>query len=163
MNPARLKVGLIGYGYAGRTFHAPLIAATEGLTVATVAVRGGQAAPAAPAPPRVATATVVRTNLVTTALTGGTLGYAPARPVLNLVTGIYTWLPLGLRVVHKVEAVVRQEMNRAGAIELSMPVVQPAELWQESGRWDKYGAQLLRFTQTVMTSASSCRISRLCE
>ena len=62
--------------------------------VAVVAVRGGQAAPAAaPAPPRVATATVVRTNLVSTALTGGTLGYAAARPVVNLVTGIYTWLP----------------------------------------------------------------------
>jgi peptidoglycan hydrolase-like protein with peptidoglycan-binding domain len=61
--------------------------------VAVVAVRGGQAAPAAPAPPPVATATVVRTNLVTTALTGGTLGYAAARPVVNLVAGIYTWLP----------------------------------------------------------------------
>ena len=62
--------------------------------VAAVAVLGGQAAPAAaPAPPRVATATVVRTNLVSTALTGGTLGYAAARPVVNLVTGIYTWLP----------------------------------------------------------------------
>ena len=58
-----------------------------------MAVRGGQAAPAAPAPPRLATATVVRTNLVTTALTGGTLGYAAARPVVNLVAGIYTWLP----------------------------------------------------------------------
>ena len=61
--------------------------------VAVVAVRGGQAAPATPAPPRLATATVVRTNLVTTALTGGTLGYAAARPVVNLVAGIYTWLP----------------------------------------------------------------------
>jgi peptidoglycan hydrolase-like protein with peptidoglycan-binding domain len=60
--------------------------------VATVAVRGGQAAPAAPAPPRLATAAVVRTNLVTTALTGGTLGYAAARPVVNMTTGIYTWL-----------------------------------------------------------------------
>src|SRR5436853_5261952 len=59
--------------------------------------------------------------------------------------GIYTWLPLGVRVLHKVEAVVRQEMNRAGAIELSMPVVQPAELWQESGRWQAYGPELLRF------------------
>ncbi len=61
--------------------------------VATVAVRGGQAAPAAPAPPRLATAAVVRTNLVTTALTGGTLGYAAARPVVNMAAGIYTWLP----------------------------------------------------------------------
>jgi peptidoglycan hydrolase-like protein with peptidoglycan-binding domain len=61
--------------------------------VTAVAVRGGQAAPAAPAPPALGTATVVRTNLVTTALTGGTLGYAPARPVVNLTAGIYTWLP----------------------------------------------------------------------
>src|SRR5205085_5085122 len=58
---------------------------------------------------------------------------------------VYTWLPLGLRVVRKVEAIVREEMNRAGAIELSMPVVQPAELWQESGRWQAYGPELLRF------------------
>ena len=70
-----------------------LAAAALAGAVAAVAVRGGQAAPAAPAPPQLATATVVRTNLVTTALTGGTLGYAPARPVVNLVTGIYTWLP----------------------------------------------------------------------
>src|SRR5947209_20463338 len=65
--------------------------------------------------------------------------------IRRLSAGIYTWLPLGLRVLHKVEAVVRQEMNRAGAIELSMPVVQPAELWQESGRWQAYGPELLRF------------------
>jgi peptidoglycan hydrolase-like protein with peptidoglycan-binding domain len=72
---------------------ASLAAAAVAGAVAAVAVRGGPAASAAPAPPRVATATVVRTNLVTTALTGGTLGYAAARPVVNLVTGIYTWLP----------------------------------------------------------------------
>jgi peptidoglycan hydrolase-like protein with peptidoglycan-binding domain len=72
---------------------ASLAAAAVAGAVATVAVRGGPAASAAPAPPRVATTTVVRTNLVSTALTGGTLGYAAARPVLNLVTGIYTWLP----------------------------------------------------------------------
>jgi peptidoglycan hydrolase-like protein with peptidoglycan-binding domain len=71
---------------------ASLAAAAVAGAVAAVAVRGGQTASAAPPPP-VATTTVVRTNLVTTALTGGTLGYAPARPVLNLVTGIYTWLP----------------------------------------------------------------------
>src|SRR5882672_9370230 len=59
-------------------------------------------------------------------------------------SGIYTWMPLGLRVVRKVEAIVREEMNRAGAIELFMPTVQPAELWQESGRWRKYGPELLR-------------------
>ncbi len=61
-----------------------------------------------------------------------------------LAAGIYTWLPLGLRVLRKVETIVREEMNRAGAIELLMPVVQPAELWQETGRWDKYGPELLR-------------------
>jgi len=64
--------------------------------------------------------------------------------IKRLAAGIYTWMPLGLRVLRKVEAIVREEMNRAGAIELLMPVVQPAELWQESGRWDKYGPDLLR-------------------
>jgi prolyl-tRNA synthetase len=58
--------------------------------------------------------------------------------------GIYSWMPLGLRVLRKVEAIVREEMNRAGALELFMPSVQPAELWQESGRWQKYGPELLR-------------------
>ncbi len=65
--------------------------------------------------------------------------------IRRLAGGVYTWMPLGLRVVRKVEAIVREEMNRAGAIELSMPVVQPAELWQESGRWQAYGPELLRF------------------
>ena len=65
--------------------------------------------------------------------------------IRRLAGGIYTWMPLGLRIVRKVEAIVREEMDRAGAIELSMPVVQPAELWQESGRWEKYGPELLRF------------------
>jgi prolyl-tRNA synthetase len=65
--------------------------------------------------------------------------------IRRLAAGIYTWLPLGLRALRKVEAVVREEMNRAGAIELAMPVVQPAELWQESGRWQAYGPELLRF------------------
>ncbi|MGC2519018.1 MAG: proline--tRNA ligase [Burkholderiales bacterium] len=64
--------------------------------------------------------------------------------IRRLAGGIYTWMPLGLRVVRKVEAIVREEMNRAGAIELFMPAVQPAELWQESGRWQKYGPELLR-------------------
>ena len=64
--------------------------------------------------------------------------------IRRLAGGIYTWLPLGLRVVRKVEAIVREEMNRAGAIEVFMPAVQPAELWQESGRWQKYGPELLR-------------------
>ena len=58
--------------------------------------------------------------------------------------GVYSWLPLGLRVLRKVEAVIREEMNRAGALELLMPAVQPAELWQESGRWEQYGPELLR-------------------
>ncbi|MFZ4535064.1 proline--tRNA ligase [Propionivibrio sp.] len=64
--------------------------------------------------------------------------------VKRLAGGIYTWMPVGLRVLRKVENIVRQEMDRAGAIELSMPAVQPAELWQESGRWEKYGPELLR-------------------
>jgi len=64
--------------------------------------------------------------------------------IKRVAAGVYTWMPLGLRVLRKVEAVVREEMNRAGAIELLMPVIQPAELWQESGRWDKYGPDLLR-------------------
>ncbi|MDK4624940.1 proline--tRNA ligase [Kingella kingae] len=61
-------------------------------------------------------------------------------------SGLYTWMPMGLRVLRKVEAIVREEMNRAGAIELLMPVVQPADLWKESGRWDFYGDELLRIT-----------------
>jgi len=65
--------------------------------------------------------------------------------IRRLAAGIYTWMPAGLRVVRKIEAIVREEMNRAGATELSMPVVQPAELWQESGRWGAYGPELLRF------------------
>ena len=65
--------------------------------------------------------------------------------IRKLAAGIYSWMPMGLRSLRKVEAIVREEMNRAGAIELSMPVVQPAELWQETGRWDKMGEELLRF------------------
>jgi len=65
--------------------------------------------------------------------------------IRRLAGGIYTWMPLGLRVLRKVEAVIREEMNRAGALELSMPMVQPAELWHESGRWKTYGPELLRF------------------
>src|SRR3954463_16527219 len=65
--------------------------------------------------------------------------------IRRLSAGIYTWLPLGLRIVRKVERIVREEMNRAGALELIMPVVQPGELWQESGRWQAYGPELLRF------------------
>jgi len=64
--------------------------------------------------------------------------------IRRLAGGIYTWMPLGLRVVRKVETIIRQEMDRAGALELFMPAVQPGELWQESGRWQKYGPELLR-------------------
>ena len=64
--------------------------------------------------------------------------------IRQAAAGIYTWLPIGLRVLHKVEAIVHEEMQRAGAQEVLMPGVQPAELWQESGRWDEYGPELLR-------------------
>ena len=64
--------------------------------------------------------------------------------IKKLGTGIYSYMPMGLRVIRKVDAIVREEMNRAGAVELTMPVVQPAELWQETGRFDKMGAELLR-------------------
>jgi prolyl-tRNA synthetase len=64
--------------------------------------------------------------------------------IKRLGSGIYTYMPLGLRVIRKVEAIIREEMNNAGAIELLMPLVQPAELWQETGRWDKMGPELLR-------------------
>jgi len=64
--------------------------------------------------------------------------------IRKLATGLYTWLPLGLRVLRKVERIIREEMENAGAQEVLMPVVQPAELWEESGRWEQYGAELLR-------------------
>ncbi|HDZ09129.1 proline--tRNA ligase [Pseudohongiella sp.] len=65
--------------------------------------------------------------------------------IRKLASGMYTWLPAGLRVLQNVTAIVREEMNRSGAMEVSMPVVQSAELWQESGRWDQMGPELLRF------------------
>ena len=64
--------------------------------------------------------------------------------IRQVAAGIYTWLPLGLKVLRKVEAIVRDEMDRSGSQEISMPAIQPAELWQESGRWDQYGPELLR-------------------
>ena len=64
--------------------------------------------------------------------------------IKRIAAGIYTWMPLGLKVVRNVERVVREEMENAGAVELSMPVVQPAELWEESGRWEQYGPELCR-------------------
>jgi prolyl-tRNA synthetase len=66
--------------------------------------------------------------------------------IRRLASGLFTWMPLGLRVLRKIETVVREEMNRAGALELLMPAVQPAELWQETGRWDQYGPLLLRMS-----------------
>ena len=65
--------------------------------------------------------------------------------IRRLAAGLYTWLPMGLRTLKKVEQIVREEMNRAGALEMCMPTLQPAELWVESGRWSKYGPELLRF------------------
>ena len=65
--------------------------------------------------------------------------------IRRLASGLYTWLPLGVRVLRKVENIVREEMNNSGGLEVLMPAVQPAELWQESGRWEKYGPELLRF------------------
>ena len=64
--------------------------------------------------------------------------------IKKLGAGIYSYMPMGLRVIRKVEAIVREEMNRAGAVELTMPVVQPAEFWQETGRFEKMGPELLR-------------------
>ncbi|ADV28266.1 prolyl-tRNA synthetase [Pseudoxanthomonas suwonensis 11-1] len=64
--------------------------------------------------------------------------------IRKLAAGLYTWTPLGLRVLRKVEAVVREEMNRAGAVELQLPTIQPRELWEETGRWGKFGGQLLK-------------------
>ena len=66
--------------------------------------------------------------------------------IRRLASGLFTWMPLGLRVLRKVERIVREEMDRAGALEVAMPAVQPAELWRETGRWDKYGHLLLRMT-----------------
>ena len=65
--------------------------------------------------------------------------------IRRLAAGLYVWLPLGLRTLRKVERIVREEMDRAGALEMCMPTIQPAELWKESGRWTKYGPELLRF------------------
>jgi prolyl-tRNA synthetase len=71
--------------------------------------------------------------------------------IRKLAAGVYNYLPLGLRSIRKVENIVREEMNRAGAIEILMPMVQPAELWQESGRWEQYGKELLRFNDRKET------------
>ncbi len=70
--------------------------------------------------------------------------------IKKLAAGVYTIMPMGLRIVKKIERIIREEMERAGSIELSMPIVQPAELWEESGRWKKYGPELLRFKDRHM-------------
>ena len=64
--------------------------------------------------------------------------------IRKLASGLYTWLPLGLRVMRRVENIIREEMDNCGALEVLMPAVQPSELWQESGRWEQYGPELLR-------------------
>src|SRR5690554_7061894 len=69
--------------------------------------------------------------------------------IRRLTSGLYSWLPVGLRTLRKVERIVREEMDRAGAQEVLMPAVQPAELWQESGRWEQYGPELLRLNERL--------------
>ena len=66
--------------------------------------------------------------------------------IRRLGSGLYSWMPIGIRVLRKIEAIVRDEMNKAGALEVLMPSVQPADLWEESGRWSKFGSELLRLT-----------------
>ena len=112
---------------------ASLAAAALAGGVAVVAVRGGQAAPAAPAPPRPATATVVRTNLVTTALTGGTLGYAAARPVVNLVAGIYTWLPRPGALIRAGGVLYRVDDNPVTLMAGAVPAWRPFGAWMTDG------------------------------
>ena len=65
--------------------------------------------------------------------------------ISKLASGLYSYLPMGLKIVQKVEKIIREEMNKSKALELLMPVAQPAELWQESKRWEEYGPELLRF------------------
>jgi peptidoglycan hydrolase-like protein with peptidoglycan-binding domain len=112
---------------------ASLAAAAVAGAVAAVAVRGGQTASAAPAPPRVATATVVRTNLVTTALTGGTLGYAAAQPVVNLATGIYTWLPRPGAVVRAGGVLYRVDDSPVTLMAGAMPAWRPFGIGMTDG------------------------------
>src|SRR5258706_11004533 len=74
--------------------------------------------------------------------------------IRKLASGLYTWMPLGLKVVKRVEAIVREEMNRAGALEMLAPPIQPAELWRETGRWDLYGPLLLRIKDRAQRAVS---------
>jgi len=113
---------------------ASLVAAALAGAVAAVAVLGGQPAPAAtPAPPRPATATVVRTNLFTTALTGGTLGYAAARPVVNLVAGIYTWLPRPGALIRAGGVLYRVDDNPVTLMAGAVPAWRPFGAWMTDG------------------------------
>ena len=66
--------------------------------------------------------------------------------IKKLASGLYTWMPLGLKVLRKIENIIRYEMDKVNALEILMPAIQPSELWKESGRWDKYGPELLRIT-----------------
>ena len=77
--------------------------------------------------------------------------------VSKLASGLYSYLPIGLRVIQKVEKIIREEMNKSLAQELLMPVAQPAELWQESGRWEEYGPELLRFKDCLLYTSPSPR------
>src|SRR5690625_79384 len=112
--------------------------------------RGGAWHNARPCPVRPLTMRLSRFHLHTTRETPADAEVASHRLMLRagmirrLAAGLYTWSPLGLRVLRKVEAIVREEMNAAGAIEMLMPSVQPRELWEESGRWDVFGGQLLK-------------------
>ena len=80
--------------------------------------------------------------------------------IRKLTGGVYSFLPLGYRVIRKVEQIVREEMNRAGAQEVLLPAVQPAELWQESGRWDMYGKELLSSKIGTTASVASVLLTR---
>lgn len=80
--------------------------------------------------------------------------------IKRLASGLYSWMPLGYRVLKKVERIVREEMDRAGAIELLMPAVQPAELWQESGRWEFYGKELLRLKTATSANSVSAPLTK---
>ena len=75
--------------------------------------------------------------------------------IRRLASGLYSWLPLGVRVLRKVENIVRDEMNKSGGLEVLMPTVQPAELWQESGRWEQYGHELLRFKIAMVVNSAT--------
>jgi prolyl-tRNA synthetase len=79
--------------------------------------------------------------------------------IKRLASGLYTWMPLGLRVLRKVEAVVREEMNKNGGIELLMPAVQPAELWEETGRWAVFGPQMLKIKDRHDKDRKSTRLN----